>query len=249
MYLQNKYTTWYNNIIQRAQSRVLSTNTYTEKHHIIPKSLGGSNAKSNIVCITSREHFVCHLLLTKMTTGNNLFKMKHAVSMLMNAKNIGNGRYIPSSRLYEYVKKCHLEAINEGWTIEKRKRQSEKLIDYNSKVDKTSVAYISRNEKIKNYQVSKVWTEKAIQSRLSNCLKNARDRKGSNWSESHRQSRLMAYLEKNIDIATKVFELHDAGLNNLQISKELQITWDKVKYSLVHRQDFETYNTEKVSIR
>ena len=177
MYLQNKYTSWYNNIIKRAQSRVLSADTYTEKHHIIPKSLGGSNAKSNIVCITSREHFVCHLLLTKMTTGNNLFKMKHAVSMLMNAKNIGNGRYIPSSRLYEYVKKCHLEAINEGWTIEKRKRQSEKLIDYYSKVDKTSVAYISRNEKIKHYQGSKVWTNKAIESRLKNCLENANDRK------------------------------------------------------------------------
>ena len=80
MYLQNKYTSWYNNIIQRAQSRVLSADIYTEKHHVIPKSLGGSNAKSNIVCITPREHFICHLLLTKMTTGNNLFKMKHAAS-------------------------------------------------------------------------------------------------------------------------------------------------------------------------
>jgi hypothetical protein len=241
MYLQNKYTIWYNNIIQQAQFRVLSTDTYTEKHHIIPRSLGGSNAKSNIVCITPREHFVCHLLLTKMTTGNNLFKMKHAVSMLMNAKNIGNGRYIPSSRLYEYVKKCHLEAINEGWTSEKRIRHSKKLVDYNSMIDKTSIAYISRIQKIKNYQESKVWSEKAIQSRLKNCLENAKKRKGSTWSTTHRQARLTSYLEKNIDTATKVFKLYDAGLNNQQISKELQITWDKVKYSLLHRVDFESH--------
>ena len=41
MYLQNKYTKCYYNIIDRAKSRDLSKETYTEKHHIIPKSLGG----------------------------------------------------------------------------------------------------------------------------------------------------------------------------------------------------------------
>jgi hypothetical protein len=39
----------------------------------------------------------------------------------------------------------------------------------------------------------------------------------------------------------EIIALHDSGLNNLQISKQLQITWDKVKYSLQHREDFETY--------
>jgi hypothetical protein len=35
MYLTNKYTTWYNNIIAKAQVRVNQTG-YFEKHHIIP---------------------------------------------------------------------------------------------------------------------------------------------------------------------------------------------------------------------
>lgn len=39
----NKYKAWYNRIIQRAKYRKLVG--YTEKHHIIPKSLGGSNKK------------------------------------------------------------------------------------------------------------------------------------------------------------------------------------------------------------
>jgi len=30
-------------------------------------------------------------------------------------------------------------------------------------------------------------------------------------------------------------------MNNLQISKKLEISWDKVKYSLQHQLDFETY--------
>ena len=59
-----------------------------------------------------------------MTTGNDLFKMKHALNMLMNAKNIGKGRYVPTSRIYQYVKKCHSDAIKEGWTEEKRKKHS-----------------------------------------------------------------------------------------------------------------------------
>lgn len=39
---------------------------YTECHHIIPKSLGGSNDNTNLVNLLAREHFICHLLLTKM---------------------------------------------------------------------------------------------------------------------------------------------------------------------------------------
>jgi hypothetical protein len=241
MYLQNKYTRWYYNIIQRAQSRILPADVYTEKHHVIPSSLGGSNSTSNIASLTSREHFICHLLLTKMTTGNDLFKMKHAVSMLMNVKNIGKGRYIPSSRLYDYVKKCHLEAINESWTKEKRQKHSKKLIKYNASVDKTSPKYLSRISKIKQYQKSKVWTEHAIQTRINNCLKSAAARKGQPWTDKRRQSMLNTYLQKNLQIAIEIIALHDSGLNNLQISKQLQITWDKVKYSLQHREDFETY--------
>ena len=221
MYLQNKYTQWYYNIIQQAQSRILSPDVDVEKHHIMPSSLGGNNSKSNIVPLTPREHFVCHLLLTKMTTGNALFKMKHAVSMLMNAKNIGRGRYIPSSRLYAYVKKCHSEAIKEGWTQEKRALHSKKLIEYNKTVDKNSLEYISRITKIQEFQKSKIWTEKAINNRIENCLKNANERKGSSWSVNHRNSRLTTYLEKNIDIALQIIALHDTGLNNLQISKQL----------------------------
>ena len=230
MYLQNKYTNWYNHIVSNAQSRILSNEIYVERHHIIPRSLGGDNKNLNIVKLTPREHFICHLLLTKMTTGNDLFKMKHALNMLMNAKNIGKGRYVPTSRIYQYVKKCHSDSIKEGWTEEKRKKHSESLIKYNSRITK-----------IIEYQKGKTWTEKAIRSRLENCLKNAKARKGKTWDDKKRKSTLNTYLQKNIDIALQIIALHDTGLNNLQISKQLSISWEKVKYSLLHRKDFETY--------
>lgn len=69
MFLQNKYTKWYYAIILAALSRTVYDG-YNERHHIIPKSLNGDNSVSNVVKLTVREHFICHILLTKITTGS-----------------------------------------------------------------------------------------------------------------------------------------------------------------------------------
>jgi hypothetical protein len=104
MYLLNKYTTWYNNIITQAQRRVNQTG-YTEKHHIIPKSLGGSNDSSNLVRLTAKEHFVCHRLLVKMTTGNDKRKMANAAWCMAHLKNpYQNNRYKVTSNIYASLK-------------------------------------------------------------------------------------------------------------------------------------------------
>ena len=39
---------------------------FTEKHHINPKSLGGSDSKQNLVLLTPREHLVAHKLLVRI---------------------------------------------------------------------------------------------------------------------------------------------------------------------------------------
>ena len=71
---KSKYTNWYQNIVANAKNRVL-INTYTEIHHIIPKSLGGNDSVENLVTLTAKEHFLCHYLLTKMTSGMSQIKM------------------------------------------------------------------------------------------------------------------------------------------------------------------------------
>ena len=78
MYLQNKYTTWYYNIISRAKLRT-TPDGYVEKHHVIPRSLGGLNNRDNLVVLTAREHFICHWLLTKMVEG--IFRQKMAFAL------------------------------------------------------------------------------------------------------------------------------------------------------------------------
>lgn len=76
---------------------------YTEMHHIVPRSLGGTDNKNNLVRLTAREHFVCHLLLTKI----KLSQYKHAkmvrAFMFMLASNGNQQRYF-SSRNYKKLK-------------------------------------------------------------------------------------------------------------------------------------------------
>jgi hypothetical protein len=76
-FLENKYTRWYYIIINNAKNR--NFDGYVEKHHIIPRSLNGTDDNNNIVRLTAREHFVCHLLLTKMVAGQHQQLMKFAV--------------------------------------------------------------------------------------------------------------------------------------------------------------------------
>lgn len=108
----NKYFRWYNQIVKNAQNRV--TEGYTERHHIHPRSLGGTDDNSNLVELTAREHFICHWLLTKMTTGEDHYKMLNALRM-MRAEKSGQQRYETAitSRVYENIKQeyAHLQSI------------------------------------------------------------------------------------------------------------------------------------------
>lgn len=97
-------------------------------------------------------------------------------------------------------------------------------------------------EKIRSYQKNKSWTDKAKENRIANCLKNAASRKGNKWTDKHRQSRMSTYVKKNFNIAIQIIALSDQGYNKLTIAKTLGITWDKVKYSLLHRAEFEKEN-------
>lgn len=106
MYLQNKYSQCYCNIIANAQSRTFIPKV-VEKHHILPKSLGGTNDKANLVELTPKEHYICHLLLTKFTVGKNKIKMIYAAFLMCNTKTNKNTKrdYKVTSRMYETLKK------------------------------------------------------------------------------------------------------------------------------------------------
>lgn len=103
MFLTNKYSNYYFNIVARAKARTLAAHTYVEKHHIIPRSLGGVDDQTNIVKLTAREHLICHQLLIKMTVGGQKSKMAFAAWRMVFSSS-KHKRVKVTSRVYESLK-------------------------------------------------------------------------------------------------------------------------------------------------
>ena len=100
----NKYKTWYNKITKNAKTRTLTG--YKERHHIIPRSLGGSDEADNLVDLTAREHFICHWLLIKMYSGESKAKMVYALNgMKRNGQHTKRYETKITSRVYKNLKK------------------------------------------------------------------------------------------------------------------------------------------------
>ena len=104
MYLNNKYTNWYMKLMDSRKQlpRKRKDGNCYESHHIFPKSLGGSNHKSNLVLLTPREHFIAHCLLIRMTHNAQKRSMTYALVRFL-GKNINNQRYKITSRIYENI--------------------------------------------------------------------------------------------------------------------------------------------------
>jgi len=62
------YKKHYNLLIKKAKLK--NHSGYLEKHHIVPRCLGGDDAKINLILLTPEEHFLAHKLLTKIYPNN-----------------------------------------------------------------------------------------------------------------------------------------------------------------------------------
>lgn len=105
MFLDNKYTKWYYQIIENARNRELDG--YGENHHIIPRSLGGCDDFENMVKLTAREHYVAHMLLVKMLEGNPAYKMAWAFHRMVFSRVKRKDLMDLTSRQYETARKIH----------------------------------------------------------------------------------------------------------------------------------------------
>jgi hypothetical protein len=96
------YKQIYEQLILRAKDRIIDT--YTEKHHIVPKAMGGSNYKSNIVKLTAREHFIAHILLWKIYKTQDM-----AIAVLLMSHSRG---FRINSNEYEKLRMEHAKATS-----------------------------------------------------------------------------------------------------------------------------------------
>lgn len=98
------YKKIYSNIIKyRKENPINKNDGYSELHHILPRSLGGKNTHNNLVRLRAKEHYTCHLLLTKMYKEgtSSYYKMITAWNN-MNASS--SNQYISKGSMYEFLK-------------------------------------------------------------------------------------------------------------------------------------------------
>lgn len=174
MFIENKYTKWYLKIIESAKNK--NRSGYLEKHHIIPKSLGGSNNIDNLVSLSAREHFVCHLLLVRMV-GNidHKRKMIYAAWQQSRSSRLKGGKV--TGRVYEMLRK-ELSAL---YTGRKRKPFSEEA--------KANMKAAAKTRKKVEYSPA----------RIEKLLELTKAQKGQKLSTDHRNKIVMSMVGKSYE--------------------------------------------------
>ena len=212
IFIDNKYTRCYYSIISNAQSKVLSKEIYTERHHIIPKSLGGSNSKDNLVKLSAREHFICHLLLTKMTDGENKMKMAKAAFMFATASNNQN-RYKINSHWYESLK---LKSSNARRNVPSLLKGI-KITDI-KRLDQIKQAVVDRELKYSTGELSRgnMGKYKRSEEYIDYLRADVKNRKGFSTKDQSTEARARA--AKNISIARKGQPAHNKGIAPSRVS-------------------------------
>lgn len=119
MFLDNQYTQEYYKIIERNKTRTADMSVqkiknnlgYTEKHHIIPRSLGGADSKENTVYMPADDHITCHRLLVNMTTGADNGKMWSGLWRMMNKQSLSQQRdFDITTKEYTLARENHAKA-------------------------------------------------------------------------------------------------------------------------------------------
>lgn len=119
---------------------------YYEKHHIIPKSLGGTNDEENLVLLTAREHFLAHYLLCKFITEKEQhYKMVCAFNLLLSFEKKSTvqleerTKAYNSSRFYSFLKEKYskeVSSLRKGRKIINRKKAEKRYWIFNENYSK-----------------------------------------------------------------------------------------------------------------
>lgn len=130
------YQKIYDQLIEKRRKYPLTKNKkdpnyiYCECHHIILKSLGGSDSEDNLINLTAREHFIAHYLLWKINPCDQTL----LALMIFKKGNlhVHVKRNFKTSKLYESARIAFHE-----WNVRVHtgKKQSQEQIEHRAKLN------------------------------------------------------------------------------------------------------------------
>jgi hypothetical protein len=132
----------------------------TESHHILPKSMGGSDDESNLIDLTPRQHYLAHWMLWKAYKSKEMTAAFFAMSHQNNPHQ--NRDFRLDSKSYEQLR------LNFSKTISKSSRELWESNDYREKHRTTNLT--AKTKKLRSDKAKELWQdpdyrERAIQSR------------------------------------------------------------------------------------
>ncbi len=133
------YKKIYDSLMKKSDGRTKSQDYY-EKHHVIPKCLGGTDEKHNLVLLTAEEHWIAHLLLVKMNPG--VSKLVYACqAMSMTGKNTP-GR--TTNKMFGWIRREYADSVS------KRQRGRLLSVETRDKISKTLKGRLPEHQKESN---------------------------------------------------------------------------------------------------
>lgn len=189
IFLDNKYTKYYYQIVNLAQEKKRKRGEGIARHHIIPAHfyvdnnrkekdeaklttgwlLGNPDEKSNLVYLTHREHLICHLLLRKMIEVEKRAGCIYAAWRMVNYE-LEDGSIIKcNSRLYDKIRTevsaTHSATMKgrEPWNKGKKEERPEVLAKIkaaaNERPEQTPQQREKQAQKTRGQKRSKEWKE------------------------------------------------------------------------------------------
>lgn len=135
------YKLHYDLLIEKARNRSILKTEYKEVHHILPRCMGGTDDKENLISLFPEEHLVAHLLLSKIYPEHE--------GLLYGAFKMSNYRKLTNKK-YGWLKKKHANVVSRRFSgaipWNKNKKWSDEI------KDKISIAQKKRGYKMSEKQ-------------------------------------------------------------------------------------------------
>jgi hypothetical protein len=117
----NHFLERYNKIIEHYKIN-LPNEKFCEKHHILPKCLGGNDSRDNLILLPARAHIIVHYILHKAYPNNH--HLAHAFAMMCINNKSQDRKF--SSKIYESSKLARSNALKNiprpEWVKEKLRK-------------------------------------------------------------------------------------------------------------------------------
>lgn len=230
---------------------------YYERHHIVPRCLGGVDDEENLIDLYAREHFIAHKLLAEENPDNK--KLIMAWHIMANVKNTYQQRYQVTPEEYEESRTAYIKTMigknNPAKSEEVRKKKSEaikgeKNHNYGKPRSESTRKKISESHKGK--VLSDDTRKKISESKTGTNNPNY----GKHFSEEHRKKLSEAakarcteewknnYRDENNPNAKKIIRISDETLYECmkQAAYENKISISTLWRHCKQHQDFMYYN-------